>query len=516
MRDDGGVTPLPRSLCALAGLVAGLAGIAVSHAVTMVLTIRATPLLAVAEAVVEITPGPLAESLIQVVGQYDKPLLIIGVTLGLLGLSAWAGALSPRGQAFPIAVFVLMGALGAAAAGTRPQASPVDVVPVVAGTLTWIVVLALLVDRLTKLTREAGAAEGTEVDPARRRFLLTAGAVAAGAVVVGVAGQLVGASRRGVEASRKLLRLPVGAGRVPSGAEVGVSGIARWRTSNRDFYRIDTALVVPTLDPTTWRLRVHGMVDNELVLSYQDLLDRGLTEDWVTLCCVSNEVGGDLIGNAWWSGVRVADVLAEAGVRPEANAVLQTSDDGWTCGTPIEVLTDDRNALLAIAMNGEPLPLEHGFPVRMVVPGLYGYVSATKWLVDLEVSRFDDFTAYWTARGWSPQGPVKTQSRVDVPRDGADVRAGRLRVGGSAWAQHTGIARVEYRLDGGAWAEAELGRVPNIDTWVQWTAEVDVPAGDHTLAVRATDRSGYTQTGVETDVVPNGATGWHTVEFTAG
>ncbi|MGH3372291.1 MAG: molybdopterin-dependent oxidoreductase, partial [Nocardioidaceae bacterium] len=310
--------------------------------------------------------------------------------------------------------------------------------------------------------------------------------------------------------------LPVGAGRVPSGAEVGVSGIARWRTSNRDFYRIDTALVVPTLDPTTWRLRVHGMVDNELVLSYQDLLDRGLTEDWVTLCCVSNEVGGDLIGNAWWSGVRVADVLAEAGVRPEANAVLQTSDDGWTCGTPIEVLTDDRNALLAIAMNGEPLPLEHGFPVRMVVPGLYGYVSATKWLVDLEVSRFDDFTAYWTARGWSPQGPVKTQSRVDVPRDGADVRAGRLRVGGSAWAQHTGIARVEYRLDGGAWAEAELGRVPNIDTWLQWTAEVDVPAGDHTLAVRATDRSGYTQTGVETDVVPNGATGWHTVEFTAG
>ncbi|MGH3369790.1 MAG: hypothetical protein ACRDPR_07295, partial [Nocardioidaceae bacterium] len=203
MRDDGGVTPLPRSLCALAGLVAGLAGIAVSHAVTMVLTIRATPLLAVAEAVVEITPGPLAESLIQVVGQYDKPLLIIGVTLGLLGLSAWAGALSPRGQAFPIAVFVLMGALGAAAAGTRPQASPVDVVPVVAGTLTWIVVLALLVDRLTKLTREAGAAEGTEVDPARRRFLVTAGAVAAGAVVVGVAGQLVGASRRGVEASRK-------------------------------------------------------------------------------------------------------------------------------------------------------------------------------------------------------------------------------------------------------------------------------------------------------------------------
>jgi DMSO/TMAO reductase YedYZ molybdopterin-dependent catalytic subunit len=209
-------------------------------------------------------------------------------------------------------------------------------------------------------------------------------------------------------------------------------------------------------------------------------------------------------------------VLAEAGVLPEANAVLQTSHDGWNCGTPVEVLTDDRNALLAIAMNGEPLPVEHGFPVRMVVPGLYGYVSATKWLVDLKVSRFDDFTAYWTSRGWAAQAPVKTQSRIDVPRPGADVKAGALRIGGSAWAQHTGIERVEYRLDGGAWTRAQLGRVPNVDTWVQWSASVDVSPGPHRLAVRATDRGGSTQTGVRTDVVPNGATGWHTVEFDAG
>ncbi len=305
-------------------------------------------------------------------------------------------------------------------------------------------------------------------------------------------------------------------GLVPAGAEVELEGVQPWRTPNGDFYRIDTALVVPTVEPTEWRLRVHGMVERELVLTYQDLLDRELTEDWVTLCCVSNEVGGDLIGNAWWSGVRVADVLAEAGVRPEANAVLQTSDDGWTCGTPIEALTDDRNALLAIAMNGEPLPVEHGFPVRMVVPGLYGFVSATKWLVDLEVSRFDDFTAYWTSRGWAAEAPVKTQSRIDVPGDGDDVAAGSLRIGGSAWAQHTGVERVEYRLDGGAWTEADLGRVPNVDTWVQWSATVEVDPGDHTLAVRATDRSGYTQTGVRTDVVPNGASGWHTVEFEAG
>ena len=236
----------------------------------------------------------------------------------------------------------------------------------------------------------------------------------------------------------------------------------------------------------------------------------------MTLCCVSNPVGGDLIGNAFFSGVRVAELLAEAGVHPEADAVLQTSKDGWTCGTPIAALTDDRNALLAVAMNGEPLPLEHGFPVRMVVPGLYGFVSATKWVVDLKVTKFDDFTAYWTERGWSPEGPVKTESRVEVPRGGGSTKTGQVRVGGHAWAQHTGIAKVEFRLDGNAWQEAELGRVPGNDTWVQWAGTVDVAAGDHTLAVRATDKSGYTQTAARADVVPDGATGWHTIDFTAG
>jgi hypothetical protein len=226
-------------------------------------------------------------------------------------------------------------------------------------------------------------------------------------------------------------------------------------------------------------------------------------------------VGGDLIGNAWWSGVRIADLLAEVGVSSDADAVRQTSEDGWNCGTPLAALTDDRDALLAIAMNGEPLPIEHGFPVRMVVPGLYGFVSATKWVVDLEVTRFDRFTAYWTERGWSARGPVKTQSRIEVPDDGADVPAGPLRVGGYAWAQHTGIETVEVRLDGNAWVRADLGGVPSDDTWVQWSATLDVAPGPHSLAVRATDRSGYTQTAARTDVVPDGATGWHTIEVTA-
>jgi DMSO/TMAO reductase YedYZ molybdopterin-dependent catalytic subunit len=517
MGDHGEVTPAPRSLHALAGVVAGLAGIAASHAVTMLLTIRATPLIAVAEAIIEVTPGPVAESLIRLVGQYDKPILVVGVTLGLLAFSAWAGAATQRGRGVAVVIFLSMGVLATAAVWTRPEADVYDVVPVLAGTVTWIVVLALLVARLVRHHGgEAGQGAVGVADGARRQFLMEAGAVAAGAVVVGVVGQVVGAPRRSVETARQLLRLPVRRGAVPDRADLGVPGVAPWRTPNTLFYRIDTALVVPTIDPTTWRLRIHGMVEREITLTYQDLVDRQLTEAWVTLCCVSNEVGGDLVGNAHWSGVRVADVLAEAGVLPGADAVLQTSHDGWTCGTPIEVLTDDRDALLALAMNGEPLPVEHGFPVRAVVPGLYGYVSATKWLVDIEVSRFEQFTAYWTARGWAAQGPVKTQSRIDVPRGGADVPAGRLRAGGSAWAQHTGVERVEYRLDGRSWVEAELGRVPNVDTWVQWRAEVDVSPGRHTLAVRATDRSGYTQTGVRTDVVPDGATGWHTVEFTAG
>jgi DMSO/TMAO reductase YedYZ molybdopterin-dependent catalytic subunit len=307
----------------------------------------------------------------------------------------------------------------------------------------------------------------------------------------------------------------VQSGVVPAGASLDVEGIEPWRTPNADFYIIHTALAPPTISPPDWKLRIHGMVDRELTLDYQDLVDRRLTEAWVTLCCVSNRVGGDLIGNAWWSGVLTRELLAEAGVDPKADAVLQTSRDGWTCGTPLAALTDDRNAMLAVAMNGKPLPVEHGFPVRTVVPGLYGYVSATKWLVELEVTRFDRIEAFWTQRGWSEKGPVKTQSRIDVPANGASVPAGPLRIGGSAWAQHTGIEKVEYQLDGAAWEEAELGRVPGVDTWVQWAASVDVEPGEHRVVVRATDRSGYTQTPVETDVVPDGATGWHSIPFDA-
>jgi DMSO/TMAO reductase YedYZ molybdopterin-dependent catalytic subunit len=279
-----------------------------------------------------------------------------------------------------------------------------------------------------------------------------------------------------------------------------VPGITPWQTGNNDFYLIHTAIVTPTIEPREWSLRIHGMVDREVVVTYEDLLDRRRTETWITLSCVSNRVGGDLVGNAWWGGVRLADLLAEAGVHPDADAVLQTSEDGWNCGTPLAALTDDREAMLALAMNGRPLPIDHGFPVRTIVPGLYGYVSACKWVVDMEVTRFDRIQAYWTGKGWSEQGPVKIASRIDVPSSGDEVPAGEVVVAGVAWFQHTGIKGVEVSLDGGEWQAAEVAPGPSDDTWVQWAITTGVEPGDHLVRVRAIGNNGEVQTGVERDL----------------
>jgi DMSO/TMAO reductase YedYZ molybdopterin-dependent catalytic subunit len=346
---------------------------------------------------------------------------------------------------------------------------------------------------------------------------MVAGAVSLAAVGIAVAGRLVGAGRRHVETSRRLLRIPgVTRRQPPAGTSVGLAGVAQWQTPADDFYLIDTTIAKPTIEPDEWSLRIHGMVDRELTLSYSDLVARQMTESWITLSCVSNEVGGGLVGNARWSGIRLADLLAGLGVADDADCVLQTSHDGWTCATPLEALTDDRDAMLAVAMNGYPLPIEHGFPVRTIVPGLYGYVSATKWVVDLEVSTFARSTGYWTTRGWSAEGPVKIASRIDVPRGGAEVPGGEVSFGGVAWHQHTGIESVEVQVDGGAWTTAELGGVPSVDTWVQWAVTIDVPEGDHEVRVRATGKDGETQTSAVRSPDPDGATGWHAVEFSAG
>ncbi|MFG1915643.1 molybdopterin-dependent oxidoreductase [Micromonospora sp. NPDC048898] len=364
---------------------------------------------------------------------------------------------------------------------------------------------------------QSAAEEATGVDPeSRRRFLTGSGVLLGTAVVAGLGGRWL-AGRRGVSAARDAIRLPAPvapAPALPAGADLSLTQLAPYVTPNFGFYRIDTALVVPQVDPDTWRLRIHGRVGTERTYSYADLLARPLVERYVTLACVSNEVGGDLIGNARWLGVPLRELLDEVEPDGDADQVVGRSVDGWTCGTPTAALRDGRDALLAVGMNGEPLPVEHGFPVRMVVPGLYGYVSACKWLTELELTRFADFDAYWVPRGWSAQGPIKTQSRIDTPRGRNRLTTGPVTVAGVAWAQHRGISRVEVRVDGGPWQQATLAPTVSVDTWVQWSWRWDATPGEHRLQVRATDATGETQTERTQGVAPDGATGWHTVTVT--
>ena len=508
------MSPAPsRGPLALAGALAGAAGVVVSQAVALVLGAEG-PVSSVAAAVRDLTPGRLAIALIHLVGHLDKPLLIGGTAVVLLGICAVAGTFARRRPAVPDYTFLALAALGVAAVLRAPEPALGAVVAIGVG-------LASMMISFRVLSRPLLDAIGADpADGSRRAFLIRAGVVLLIAGAAAGAGRLLTSGRRHAEEARRALRLPVSRGSAPSGSTIGVSGIEPWRTPQDDFYIIHTAISPPSISPSEWKLRIHGMVENEITIDFEELLARPVTEAWVTLCCVSNEVGGDLIGNAHWSGVLVRELLEQAKPLAGADAVKQTSQDGWNCGTPLSILLDpDRNAMLAYAMNGEALPVDHGFPVRMVVPGLYGYVSATKWVVDLEVTRFADFSAYWTDRGWTEKGPVKTSSRVDVPANGATVKAGKVRIGGSAWAQHTGIAKVEFQLDGGAWQQAELGRVPagpsGTDTWVQWVGTVDVAPGDHRLYVRASDTSGYVQTAAKADPYPSGATGWDTHPFSA-
>ena len=497
-----------RALWALAGLLAGLGGLATSYLAATWLGLRGNPVTDVAQLVIRLTPGPVAEHAIRIVGRHDKPLLVTGVLVVVLLLFASFGLLSRRWAGAGIGGFVALGVLGVIADQSQYGAPATGILPSLVGVLTWLALLAAL-------TAPLRPQPFRETD-AERRFLLLASGVGLGSAVVGLLGWKVGGPRRAVDAAREALDLPgVTDPGPPQGVEVGLNGIASWQTSTNRFYRIDTSLVPPAISPGDWTVRIHGMVDRELTLTYDQLVRRPRSEIWMTLNCVSNPVGGPLISNAWWSGTHLSDLLREAGVQSGADAVKQTSDDGWTCGTPLSALVDDRGAMLAYAMNGEPLPIEHGFPVRTLVPGLYGYVSACKWVRDIEVTTFESFTAYWTERGWSQLGPVKLASRIDVPGNGHHVPSGKVRVGGLAWQQNTGISAVQVQLDGGGWQPATLARRVIADSWVQWVATVDAAPGRHQLAVRAVNDDGQVQTAVRADPVPNGASGWHTVSFTA-
>jgi DMSO/TMAO reductase YedYZ molybdopterin-dependent catalytic subunit len=359
----------------------------------------------------------------------------------------------------------------------------------------------------------AGRAEPT----ARRQFLLTAGVSVAAAALGEVAGRSL-ATRKNVSAAEHAVRFPrpsVPAPPLPRGVNLPVPGISPFITPNGQFYRVDTAIIVPQVDPANWQLRIHGMVARPITITFDELLRRPLIEDYVTLCCVSNPVGGPYIGNAKWLGASYTSLIRAAGPLRGADQLLCTSTDGFTSGTPLSVVLDGhRDSLIAVAMNGAALPTEHGFPARLVVPGLYGYVSATKWVVDIEVTTFAAAQGYWVPRGWSHQAPIKTQSRIDVPVPGTEVKAGKVTVAGVAWAQHKGIDAVEVRVSGGPWHQATLAAVPGIDTWRQWSWEWEATKGSYLIEARATDKTGYTQTSLVQDVAPNGANGYPSTQVT--
>ncbi|MGY4903754.1 molybdopterin-dependent oxidoreductase [Streptomyces sp. 900116325] len=509
----------------LSGLIAGFCALAVAELASAVVRPEAGPVAAVGGVVIDRTPPAVKDFAVRHFGTADKLVLQLGI-LALLAVFAVAvGILASRHRRLGSAAVLVFGVAGAVAAVGRPEGSPADALPSVVGAVVAAGVLYLLVGRLGPVLRPAPAVgvrvgqQGGAFD--RRGFVIAATAAAAASAGAGFLGRrLTSSVQAGAAASRRDLVLPVPespAPAVPPGADLRIRGLSSFITPNKSFYRVDTALVVPRIDAGSWRLRIHGKgVARPLTVSFQDLLGREIIERDITLACVSNEVGGPYVGNARWIGVRLADLLREAGVKPPsrggpADQIVARSVDGMTIGTPVETVMDGRDAILALGMNGEPLPFAHGFPVRMVVPGLYGYVSACKWIKDIELTTFASYDAYWVRRSWSQQAPVKTESRIDTPRPFASPEPGIVPVAGVAWAQHRGISRVEVRVDGGAWHPARLAAQDNRDTWRQWVWEWPATSGRHTLEVRATDGTGATQTGERVGTVPDGATGRHSV-----
>ncbi|WP_371543347.1 molybdopterin-dependent oxidoreductase [Streptomyces sp. NBC_00554] len=533
----------------LAGVAATALALGVGELVAAATGGPSAPLVAVGGVAVDAAPTPVKEFAVTLFYTYDKLALQAGIVLVLAVFAAFIGALAMRRLVYGLAGVAVFGMIGVLASATRASATWAYPLPTVIGALAAAGLLVLLrrtlprraavsapdlgdtgpdtnvvaqeaptpVEGARSPSSDAGMSvmDGAGQPPGRRRFLaLAVGAIGAAAVAV-PGGRRLWAQR--VAAARAAVVLPSPsspAPPLPAEVSAGVPGAESFVTRNADFYRIDTALTVPQMEPKDWRLRVHGRVKRPLTLTYEQLLARPMVERYITLACVSNEVGGELVGNARWLGVPIKDLLDEVEPDGGADQVVSRSVDGYTAGTPTAALRDGRDALLAVGMNGEPLPVEHGFPVRMVVPGLYGYVSATKWLTELELSRFSDFSAYWVRRDYAALAPVKTQSRIDTPAAGKRLEQGLVMVAGVAWAQHRGVSAVEVRVDDGPWQQAQLAAVPSVDTWRQWSWPWQATPGKHRLQVRATDNTGQVQTGRVHKPLPDGATGRHTIELT--
>ncbi len=502
-RESGG-RRVPVGRAVVVGVAAVLVALAVGHLVAGLLNPNASPFYAVGNTAIDLTPMPVKDFAVRNFGTNDKLVLLGGMALVLLVFGAAAGMLSRRSPVPGAVLATMLGGLGIVAVLSRPDTDTVDVLAPLASLVAGVGVFLWL----------HAVSRPSTPDPSRRRFLLTSAGVAAGAGLAGVGGQLL-ATSVDVESSRTAVGDLVAADPappIPAGVDFPQLGTPRFITSNRDFYRIDTLLNVPRLRAEDYVLRIHGAVDNEVMVPFADIRRMRLVERTITMTCVSNEVGGPYVSTANFIGVPMRDLLAGAGVKPGAEQLFSTSVDGWTCGSPVADVLD--RGMLAIGMNGEPLPAEHGFPARMVVPGLYGFVSATKWVVDMEFNRFADKQAYWLKRGWGQKAPIRTQSRIDSPSGFATVPSGRTVIAGVAWAQNRGIAKVEVRADNGEWTPAVLAAEGNRDTWRMWRAELSLAPGLHTVECRATDNAGYTQTDQRVPPIPDGATGWHSTTFT--
>jgi len=499
------------------GLLATAAGLAVAEIVVGLVEGAASPVVPVGQEFIDYTPAWLKTWAIDTFGTNDKAVLVAGALIVILVLGAIIGILAVRGsKGMAYGLTVAVGFMGAWAVFVRPEATFGKYLPTIVGTAVSLAILWWLSPK-QGAPDESG--RPTMVGPDRREFIQNAVGVGSAAVVVGGVGRVM-QERFEIDEERAEIVLPeVDVDAVPAvvpsadGFSLGVEGITPFVVPNDDFYRIDTALRVPQVSAESWKLSIAGLVDNPIELTYDDLLAMPQMERHITLSCVSNPVGGDLVGNALWQGVSLADVLNEAGLQLGAEQVVSRSVDGWTCGSPTEVVMDGRDSMLAIAMNGEPLPAQHGFPVRIVVPGLFGYVSATKWVTDIRLTRWEDFDAYWIPRGWSKLGPVKTMARIDTPRNGSK-RDGVVSIGGVAWAVHRGVSAVQVRVDGGDWIDAQIAGVPSADTWLQWVYEwdtTDVRRGDHVVEARALDGEGIAQIEEPKAVAPDGAQGFHRV-----
>ncbi|MDQ1175940.1 molybdopterin-dependent oxidoreductase [Microbacterium sp. SORGH_AS_0421] len=504
------MTPASSRRRDLAAIVASIAatvfGAGLGELAAAVVSPTASPFAVIGGGMIDLAPAWAKDLAIDLFGTGDKAALLVGIAVLLLIVAGVAGVLERRKAPWGRVVLVALGVIGAVVSMTRADAGTLSPLPSLVAGAAAALVAGLLVARLRRRSTKAPTDDGVS----RRSVLALSGVAVMAGALAAVGSVAVSGGARAVSAVRSALRLPSPATTtpVPAGADLGIDGLGPIITASSDFYRIDTALVVPQVDPATWTLRVHGMVEQEVVLRWDDLVALPQKETVATLACVSDEVGGSLIGNARWLGVPLRDILERAKPTAEADMVLSHSVDGFTASTPLEALTDGRDALLAIGMNGEPLPIEHGFPVRMVVPGLYGYVSATKWVSELEVTRYDRAEGYWTSRGWSERGPVKLQSRIDVPRSGARVGAGDTVIAGVAWQTHVGVSGVEVQIDDGPWQAATLATAISADTWVQWSLPWNATSGSHTIRCRAISADGQTQTSDVAAPAPDGATGW--------